>query len=86
MAVLPTPDFSDEHRIILGSAAQNLKDAFDFVGATDDRIQLTFLGQLGQVATELIECRRIALPVTLTRSRLPQERHGQLSGGQEIGA
>ena len=78
--------FADQHRIVLGAAAENLQHPLDFVGPADDRIQLTFLGQLGQIASELIECRRVALPIALTRSGLPEKRDGQLSGGQEIGA
>ncbi len=73
MAVLPTPDFADQHRIVLGAAAEDLQDPLDFVGPADDRIQLTFLRHLGQVPSEFIECRRVALPVALPRSGLPRE-------------
>ena len=86
MAVLPTPGFSDEDRIVLGPPAENLKHALDFVGAADDRIQLTFLGHLGQIPSEFIECRGVALPVSLAWRRLSQEGDGQLSGRQQIGA
>ena len=78
--------FPDEHGIVFRTAAQDLKHPLDFVGSSDDGIQLPCLGKLGQIPTELIECRGVALPVALTRGGLPQECHGQLSGGQEIGA
>ena len=44
--------FADQHRIVLGAAAEHLDDALDFVLAADDRIELAFLGQLGQVAAK----------------------------------
>ena len=74
MAVLPTPGFPDEHGIVFRTAAENLKYPLDFVGSANDGIKLPFLGQLGQVAAELIECRGVALPVAFTRRRLPQGR------------
>ena len=50
--------FPDEYRIVFRAAAQNLKHPLDFVGSADDWVQLPCLGELGQIATELIECRR----------------------------
>ncbi len=43
---------ADQHRIILGAAAEHLNDALNFVAAPDNRIELAFLRQLGQVAAE----------------------------------
>ena len=44
---------ADQHRIILGAAAQNLDDALDFAFASDQRIELTFGSRLRQIAAEL---------------------------------
>ena len=49
---------TDEHRVVLGAAGQDLHDSLDLVAATDDRVELGFAGQLGEVAAELIEHRR----------------------------
>ena len=42
--------FADQHRIVLGAAAQNLDHAVDFAFAADQRIQLAVHRSLGQVA------------------------------------
>ncbi len=83
---LPDARFADQHGIIFGPAAEDLEHAFDFVGPADHGIELAFLCHLGQVASELIERRRVAFPVAFPRRRLPEEGHGQLACGQEIGA
>ncbi len=41
--------FADEHRIVLGAAAENLHDASDFIVAADDGIELAAFGLLGQI-------------------------------------
>ena len=46
---------ADEHRVVLGAARQDLHDAFEFVGATDHRVELALAGGLGEVAAELVE-------------------------------
>ncbi|MNX72977.1 hypothetical protein D3C86_1043530 [compost metagenome] len=40
---------TDQHRIVLGAALQDLDGAADFVVAADDRVQLALAGALGQV-------------------------------------
>ena len=40
---------TDQHRIVLGAARQNLDGAADFVVAADDRVELAFAGIRGQV-------------------------------------
>src|SRR6478672_12272325 len=40
--------FTDQHRVVFGASAKDLNYAFDLVLATDDRIQLALLCQLGQ--------------------------------------
>src|SRR5690606_20805470 len=43
---------ANEHRVVLGAAAEDLDDAGDLVGAADDRVHLTLLGDLGEVAAK----------------------------------
>ena len=44
---------TDQSRIVLGAAGQNLDDAIDLVLTADDRVQLTFASGLGQVLAVL---------------------------------
>jgi hypothetical protein len=46
---------ADEHRVVLGAAAEHLHHPLGLLRATDDRVELVFLGQLGEVAPELVE-------------------------------
>ena len=41
---------ADQHRVVLGAAGEDLDQAQDLVIAPDDRVELAFAGQLGQVA------------------------------------
>ena len=52
---LADPGFADEHRVVLGSAGQDLHDAPDFLVATDDRIELAGVGELGEIAAVVLE-------------------------------
>ena len=56
---------ADQHRIVLGAAAQNLDDALQFAIASHQRIELVVHGGLGQVAGKLTEQGRFALPLGL---------------------
>ena len=47
--------FSDEDGIIFGTATEDLHDALDFVFTADDRIELIFTRELGEIATEGFE-------------------------------
>src|SRR5216683_7671843 len=58
---------ADEGRVVLGSAAQDLNHALDLHLAPYDRIQLVPARELGEVAAELVEQRRLGW---LLRSRL----------------
>jgi hypothetical protein len=49
---------SDQHRVVLGAPAQHLHHPFDFLLAPDHRVEFSVTGELGQVATELVEDRR----------------------------
>ena len=49
---------ADEHRVVLGAARQHLHDALGLAVATDDRVELLLAGELGEVATELVEDQR----------------------------
>ena len=48
---------ADEDGVVLGAPGQDLHDPFDLAFAADHRVELAFPGQLGQVATELVEDR-----------------------------
>ena len=58
---LPHARLAEQNRVVLLAAAENLNDAFDLVGTADDRIEFLLAGQLGQVATEAVQCRSLAL-------------------------
>ena len=52
---LPHARLADQHRVVLRPARQHLDDAADLLVATDDRVELSLLGERGQVAAELLE-------------------------------
>src|SRR4029079_18680173 len=55
---------TDEHRVVLGAAAQHLHDPLDLLLTTDDGIELLVARELREVATELVEhegARRLVL-------------------------
>ena len=52
---------AQQHRVVFRSAAENLNDPLDFLGAADDRIHLALLGDLGEVAAERLERRGLDL-------------------------
>ena len=52
--------FADQHRIVLGAAAQDLNHPLQFLIASDQRIELAVHGGLRQVAAELTQQRRLA--------------------------
>ena len=49
----------DKDGIVFLPAAQDLRDAFDLLFASDDGIKLVFGGQLGQVVPEIVENGRL---------------------------
>ena len=52
---LAHPWLADQNRVVLRPARKNLHDAANFFIAADHRVELAFLGQLGQVAAVLLE-------------------------------
>ena len=54
---------ADQHRIVLGAAAEDLDHALQFVIAPDQRIEQVVHGGLGQVAAELAQQRRLSWPL-----------------------
>ena len=52
---------AEQHRVVLGAAAENLDRPFDFLLAADDRVELPLPGQLGEIAAEAVERGRLAL-------------------------
>lgn len=53
--------FTDEQRVVLLSARKDLADPLDLPGATHHWIQLILAGALGQVASEIVQHRGLAL-------------------------
>ena len=62
-AVLPTPGLADEHRVVLGTPAEDLDHPADLGVAPDDRVEAPVLGRLGEVDGVLLErlVRRLGL-------------------------
>ena len=52
---LPHSGLADQHRVVLRAAREHLDHAPDLLVAPDDRVELALLGELGQVAAELLE-------------------------------
>ena len=52
---LANAGLADQHRIVLGAAAENLHDALDFAFTADQRIELAVHGSLRQVARKLAQ-------------------------------
>ena len=46
---------TNQRRVVLGAAGQNLNDTLDFLAAADNRVELALTGSGGQVAAELLE-------------------------------
>src|SRR5262249_50478849 len=46
---------AQEHRVVLGAAAEHLDDALDLVGPADDGVELALAGQLGEVAAKAVQ-------------------------------
>ncbi len=55
MAVLPTPGIADQDRVVLRATREHLDDAADLLVAPDHRVELALLGQLREVAPELLQ-------------------------------
>ena len=76
MAVLPTPGSPMSTGLFFLRRVRTLHDALDFLGPADGRIELALGGELGQVAAEMIERRRLGLLLALgrrsLRDRLPR--------------
>src|SRR5208282_2640630 len=47
--------FAEQNRIVLGTAAENLNDALDFVFAADDRVQVAFARDFRKVTAKRLE-------------------------------
>src|SRR5205085_1841573 len=52
---------AQQHRVVLGAAAEDLDDALDLVLPADDRVELALAGELGQVAAEAVQRRGLGL-------------------------
>ena len=58
---------TDERRVVLGPAAQDLDDPLDLLVATDHRVELPGARRVGQVDAELIDGRGLARALRLGR-------------------
>jgi hypothetical protein len=47
--------FTNQHRVVLGAAGEDLHDPLDFFFTANDRIKLLLAGHGGEVAAKLIE-------------------------------
>ncbi len=52
---LADPGLADEHRVVLGAPGEDLHDASDLLVATDDRVELAGVGELGEIAAVVLE-------------------------------
>ena len=69
---------ADQHRVVLGAAAEHLHHALDLLLAPDDRVELAVARELGEVAPELVEHHR---PALLALARTPARRGLALAAG-----
>ena len=56
---LAHPGFADEHRVVLGAAAQHLLHALELVVTSDQRVERVLHRRFGEVAAELGQQRRL---------------------------
>src|SRR5438552_10226852 len=73
---------SDQDRIVFLAAGEDLDDSVDLELPSDDGIELSFAGERGEVAAELVQRRRLHLALALRlgyRGRPAQELQGLLA-------
>src|SRR5262249_50916637 len=58
---LANAGLAQEHRVILGAAAEDLDDALDLVLPADDGVKLALACELGQVTNEVVGGRGLGL-------------------------
>ena len=76
---LTNAGLTDEHRVVLRTAREDLHDALDLLVAANHRVQLAFLGGRGEVAAELVQHQRVgalALLVAAARAGAGCDRAG----------
>ena len=61
---------TDQRRVVLGAAGQNLDDTLNLLGAADNRVQLALLGSGCQVAAKLAERVLAVSAAVCSRARL----------------
>ncbi len=83
---------SDQHRVVLGAAREDLDHAADLLVAADDRVELALLGERGQIAPVLLErlvgalgrLARHALAAADGGERLEQLLPGEAGGAERL--
>jgi hypothetical protein len=63
---LPDSGLANQHRIVLGAAAENLDDTVDFTLTPDQGIELAVHGSLGQIARKFRQQRTFTLALRLS--------------------
>ena len=58
---LADPRLADEHRIVLGPAAEDLDDPADLLVPADDRVELSLVRELGEVPAVALESEVLVL-------------------------
>jgi hypothetical protein len=80
---------ADEHRVVLGAAAEHLDDTTDLVVAADDRVDLALAGTGGEVLAVLLERGELLLGVlagdTVAAAHLLQRLEQLLAADAEAG-
>ena len=58
---LADPRLANQHRVVFGTATENLNGPLDLLLAADHRVKFALLGQFSEITTERVERRRFAL-------------------------
>src|SRR5690606_14941521 len=51
--------FTDKQRVVFLASAQNLRHSFDFLLASNNRVEFSFFSHLGEIAAEVVENRSL---------------------------
>ncbi len=74
---------ADQHRVVLGAAAQDLDRLLDLVGAADDGVEASVRRKSGEVGAELVEHRGLGLGLPAVGGRCGAGRHRLAHGSGE---
>ena len=77
--------FTQQNRVVLGAATEDLNHALDLVLAPDDRVHLAFAGDLGQIAAKRFQRGRLDFALFLGWRLLRALARRRILGRLEIG-